>query len=97
MNEMANAAYWLEIEERDAYPVHRHPASGYDVIPVDGGPKAATIMSSVFRFVANEGDSIRPYDGLIRHQREWSKETYRQRSEQHRQLFESTQPSCFRG
>jgi len=66
MDEMANAAYWLGIEERDAYPVARHPASGYDVIPVDGGPRVATIMNSVFRFDANVGDSIRPYDGLMR-------------------------------
>ncbi|MGN8276743.1 hypothetical protein ACLEJQ_22515 [Pseudomonas sp. SMV71] len=66
MDEMANAAYWLEIEERDAHPVWRNPASNYDVIPVSGGPKIATIMNAVFRLEANKGDRIRPYDGLIR-------------------------------
>lgn len=66
MDEMANAAYWLELEERDAHPVWRRPDSGYDVIPMEGGPRIGTIMNSVFRLDENRGDTIRPYDGLIR-------------------------------
>lgn len=65
MDEMANAAYWLGIEEAHAHPLVYHSSMGYDVMPRGGGPRFGTIFHSVLCIDENEGNRAGPYDGKI--------------------------------
>jgi hypothetical protein len=65
MDELANAAYWLAVEELHAKPVIFRSSYGYDVVPKDGGPRLGTIFHSILRLDASRDDRLRPYDGQV--------------------------------
>jgi hypothetical protein len=51
MDELANAAYWLAVEELQSNPILFRPSYGYDVFPREGGPRIGTLFHSVLRLV----------------------------------------------
>ncbi|WP_434558004.1 hypothetical protein [Pseudomonas sp. Z4-20] len=65
MDEMANAAYWLAVEELHTKPVFYRQSYGYDVIPKTGGPRIGTIFHSILRLDASRAERLRPYDGQV--------------------------------
>jgi hypothetical protein len=65
MDEMANAAYWLAVEDLHTQPVIFRPSYGYDVIPKGGGPRLGTIFHSILTLDASRDDPRRPYDGQV--------------------------------
>jgi hypothetical protein len=65
MDELANAAYWLAVEELQSNPILFRPSYGYDVVPREGGPRIGTLFHSVLRLDESLGDPTRPYDGKV--------------------------------
>ncbi|MEL4167244.1 hypothetical protein SAMN03159390_00657 [Pseudomonas sp. NFACC49-2] len=65
MDEMANAAYWLALEELQSNPVLYRSSYQYDVMPRDGGPRFGTLFHSVLRLDDNGGGPLRAYDGKL--------------------------------
>ncbi|WP_457967819.1 hypothetical protein M1D68_16770 [Pseudomonas sp. R4-84] len=64
MDELANFAYWLAVEELQSTTVLYHSASQYDVVARDGSSNLGTIHQSTF-LEKSEGGCIRPYDGNV--------------------------------
>ncbi|WP_338498287.1 hypothetical protein V5F23_09945 [Pseudomonas sp. WP18] len=67
MDEMANAAYWLAIEELHANPVVYRSSYGYDVMPRGGGPRFGTLFHSVLMLDEDSSSKMRGFDGKIYH------------------------------
>ncbi|MDR8383967.1 hypothetical protein MKS85_00330 [Pseudomonas sp. JL2] len=65
MDEMANAAYWLAVEELQACPILYRPSYGYDVVPKGGGPRFGKIFHSILMLDNNLGNKLQPYDGKV--------------------------------
>lgn len=64
MDELANSAYWLAVEELQSTTVLYHTASHYDLVARDGSPNLGTIQQSTFSEIS-DGRRIRPYDGKV--------------------------------
>lgn len=69
MDEMANAAYWLAVEELQSTSVLYHSASHYDLVSQDGSPSLGTIHQSSFT-ETTESRRIHAYDGQVYRQGE---------------------------
>jgi hypothetical protein len=75
MDELANSAYWLAVEELQSTSVLYHSASHYDLVARDGSSNLGTIRQSTFS-AKSEGRRIRPYDGKVYRQGEELKLIY---------------------
>jgi hypothetical protein len=64
LDEMANSAYWLAIEELQASAVLYHSASHYDLVARDGSPNLGTVCQSTFSQTGDAHPS-RAYDGKV--------------------------------
>ncbi|CAH0152631.1 hypothetical protein [Pseudomonas mediterranea] len=65
MDDMANSAYWLALEELHANPIIYHSSYGYDVVPCGGGPRFGTIFHSILTLDKNRGTPLHTYDGKV--------------------------------
>jgi len=75
MDELANSAYWLAVEELQSIACLYHSSSYYDLVARDGSPNLGTIQQSTFT-ERSEGPRIHPYDGKVYRQGEKLKLIY---------------------
>ncbi len=75
MDELANSAYWLAVEELQLTMVLYHTASHYNLVARDGAPDLGTIQQSTFS-ERSEGQRIRPCDAKVYRQGETLKLIY---------------------